>query len=67
MQIAAIADVTKASSAGQTGLFCIPDGEPYERLSNVFIRFARANPQHKDRAAASIFVAAFAAAYPCHK
>jgi Ssp1 endopeptidase immunity protein Rap1a len=43
-----------------------PGDESYERLSDVFIRFARANPQHNDRAAAAIFVAAFAASYPCN-
>ena len=61
-QIAAIAETGRPS--GNAALFCIPGTEPYERLSDVFIRFARANPQHNERAAASIFVAAFAAAYP---
>jgi hypothetical protein len=64
-QISAMAEIAKPSGHSRTGLFCIPGDEPYERLSNVFIRFARANPQHKDRTAAAIFVAAFAAAYPC--
>jgi hypothetical protein len=66
-QIAAMADVAKSArhGPGRRIVFCIPGDEPYERLSKVFIRFARANPQHKERAAAAIFVAAFAAAYPC--
>jgi NhaP-type Na+/H+ or K+/H+ antiporter len=64
-QIAAIAETGKPSRSA--ALFCIPGNEPYERLSDVYIRFARANPQHSERAAASIFVAAFAAAYPCNR
>jgi Ssp1 endopeptidase immunity protein Rap1a len=64
-QITAMAAVGQPPGPGRHGLFCIPGDEPYERLSDVFIRFARANPQHNDRAAAAIFVAAFAASYPC--
>jgi hypothetical protein len=71
-QIAAMAEISRIGTAGSStpghvGLFCIHGDESYERLSDVFIRFAQANPQHKDRAAASIFVAAFAAAYPCSR
>jgi hypothetical protein len=64
-QIAAMAKASAPPSRSGAGLFCIPADEPYERLSNVFTRFARSNPQFNDRAAAAIFVAAFAAAYPC--
>ena len=62
-QIAAMANVG-AASRGQA-VFCVPGNEPYQSLSDVFVRFAKANPQHRGRAAASIFGAAFAAAYPC--
>jgi hypothetical protein len=73
-QLAAMAETARTSPAGSSdsttaggraGLFCIPPTEPYEKLSEVFIRFARANPQHNERAAASILVASLAAAYPC--
>jgi hypothetical protein len=64
-QIAAMAEITKSSAQSSAALFCIPSDEPYARLSDVFIRFARANPRYRNLAAAAIFVAAFAAAYPC--
>ena len=65
-QIAALAAISQPTGQDRRALFCIPGDEPYERLSDVFVRFARANPQHNDRAAAAIFVAAFAASYPCN-
>jgi len=65
-QLAALAAGSQPTGQGRRALFCIPGDESYERLSDVFIRFARANPQQNDRAAAAIFVAAFAASYPCN-
>jgi Ssp1 endopeptidase immunity protein Rap1a len=65
VQIAAMAGTGKSAAQARAGLFCIPGDEPYERLSDVFVRFARENTRYRDRAAAAIFVAAFAAKYPC--
>lgn len=64
LQIAAMAQVP-AGAPPARAIFCIPPAETYENLSAAFIRYARANPKLGDRAAASIFIAAFAAGYPC--
>ncbi len=62
-QLAAIAAPPSGGSA--RGAFCVPPEADYPTLSQRFLDFARANPQHRDRAAATMLVAAFAANYPC--
>lgn len=63
-QLAAIA-TPAGGAAPARGAFCVPGDIGYEVLSEKFVTFARANPQHRDRAAATMFVAAFANSYPC--
>lgn len=63
-QLAAIATPAGGATTAR-GAFCVPGDTSYEVLSERFVTFARANPQHRDRAAATMFVAAFASSYPC--
>lgn len=63
-QLAAIATPAGSTSPAR-GAFCVPGDTGYEMLSERFVTFARANPQHRERAAATMFVAAFANSYPC--
>ena len=64
MQIAAMA-APGADGRPAQAIFCVPPSESHQWLSDGFLRFARTNPKLMDRPAASLFLAAFAARYPC--
>ncbi len=45
--------------------YCIPDGVKLAELKQVFIKYAKENPQNLHRVASSIAKNAFTEAFPC--
>jgi hypothetical protein len=45
--------------------YCIPDGVTTARLVDVFVKFAKENPQARQEVAPIMLAAAYSAAFPC--
>jgi hypothetical protein len=46
--------------------YCMPDGVKLEQLKEVFIKYAKENPEKLNFAASSVTINAFKKAFPCN-